>query len=192
MRRLLVLAALVALGAVVAVGLGQATSDDPAAEPARLSREQVLAPLRDAPPDLARLHRRMGELVPGGERALRSELRALRGRPVVVNLWASWCAPCRTELPFFQAQAARRGTEVAFLGVNVEDSRRGALGLLDRFPVPYPSVEDPRRAVARALGAVGLPSTAFYDRRGRLELVHQGSYRTEADLAADIERYAGA
>ena len=187
MRRLL---ALVALGAAVAIGLGQATSDDPAAAPAALSRQQVLAPLEEAPPDLARLHRRMGELVPGGERALRAELRALRGRPVVVNLWASWCAPCRTELPLFQAQAARRGTEVAFLGVDVEDSRRDAVRLLERFPVPYPSVEDPRRAISRSLGAVGLPSTAFYDRQGRLETIHQGAYRTEADLAADIERYA--
>ena len=190
MRRLLALLAVAALVAVVVVGLGQSRSGEPAAAPAPLSREQVLAPLRNAPPDLARLHRRMGELVPGGERALRAELRALRGRPVVVNLWASWCAPCRTELPLFQAQAARRGTEVAFLGVDVEDSRRGAARLLERFPVPYPSVEDPRREVARELGAVGLPSTAFYGRDGRLELVHQGSYRTEADLAADIERYA--
>jgi thiol-disulfide isomerase/thioredoxin len=194
MRRLLALAALLAVAALVAVGLGRAGDGDgddaDATAPRPLSRAEVTEPLRRAPPELARLHRRMGELVPGGARALDVELRRLRGRPVVVNLWASWCGPCRVELPFFQAQVARRGRSVAFLGVNVEDSREGARSLLDRFPLPYPSILDRRGAVVRRLRVAGLPSTAFYDRRGRLTIVHQGQYRTEGDLADDIERYA--
>jgi thiol-disulfide isomerase/thioredoxin len=190
MRRILVLAALLAVAALVAGGLGQAGDGADATAPRPLSRAEVTEQLRGAPPELARLHRRMGELVPGGERALATELRRLRGRPVVVNLWASWCGPCRVELPFFQAQAARHGRSVAFLGVDVEDSREEARRLLDRFPLPYPSILDRHRAVMRGLRVAGLPSTAFYDRRGRLIVVHQGQYRTEGDLADDIERYA--
>jgi cytochrome c biogenesis protein CcmG/thiol:disulfide interchange protein DsbE len=194
-RRPLALAALLALVAVIAVGLLQAGGEEettsPSASPSSpLTRAEVLEPLRDAPPDLAALHRRMGELVPGGERALRAELERVRGRPVVVNLWASWCAPCRDEMPYFQSEATRRGTSIAFLGVNVQDSEGGARKMLERFPVPYPSVVDGDRAVLRALRAQGLPVTAFYDRRGRLVVVRQGRYRTEAALAADIDRYA--
>jgi thiol-disulfide isomerase/thioredoxin len=192
-RRSLVLASLAILVAVVAVGLVQAGGEEEDATAGRagpLTRAQVLEPLRGAPPDLAALHRRMGELVPGGERALRAELERLRGRPVVVNLWASWCTPCRDELPYFQSQAARRGTRIAFLGVNVQDSEGGARRMLERFPVPYPSVVDPDRDVARALRAQGLPSTAFYGRDGRLVVLRQGRYRSEGALAADIHTNA--
>lgn len=188
---LLAVVAVVAVVVVVVVGLLQAREGgEEETQPTALTRAEVLNPLRGAPADLAALHRRMGELVPGGERALDAELARLRGRPVVVNLWASWCAPCRQELPYFQAQAARLGKQVAFLGVNVQDGEAGARRLLASFPVPYPSVVDRNREVVRALRAQGLPATAFYDRRGRLEIVRQGRYRNEAALAADIRRYA--
>ena len=117
-------------------------------------------------------------------------LRALRGLPVVVNLWASWCDPCRYELPFLQRQAVKRGAQVAFVGVDSGDNRDDARRLLARFPLPYPSIEDPRQTIAGRYGAPGLPAAAFCDRGGKLVLVHQGVFPSEAKLAEEIDRYA--
>ena len=70
------------------------------------------------------------------------------------------------------------------------DNRADARKLSARFPMPYPSVEDPRMTVAGRYGAIGLPATAFYDARGRFVVVHQGGFTRDAQLAAQIERYA--
>ena len=190
-KALIAIAALVVTAAVVA-GVLQTRDSDRATQgaPEPLSLAEVSRPPAEAPPALARLHARVNELTPGGPRALDAQLRALRGHPVVVNLWASWCDPCRYELPFFQRQAVARGARVAFLGVNSGDNREAARRLSERFPMPYPSIEDPRQAVAGRYGARGLPATAFYDARGRLVVVHQGAFASEAKLAAAIERYA--
>jgi cytochrome c biogenesis protein CcmG/thiol:disulfide interchange protein DsbE len=192
MRRAVIAIAVLAVTGAVVAGVLQAGGNDTATGSAitPLTRAQVTRPLAGSPPQLAALHRRVNELVPGGAAALDAQLRALRGHPVVVNLWASWCEPCRFELPFLQRQAVARGARVAFLGVNSGDSRDGARQLAAQFPMPYPSFEDPRQKVAGRYGAVGLPATAYYDARGKLALVHQGVYRSEAALAADIERYA--
>lgn len=189
-RAALAAAAVAAIVVVVVIGLRQAGDDTAQGDPRPLTREEVLEPLEGAPPQLAALHRRAGELVPGGTRALDAELRRLRGRPVVVNLWASWCGPCRFELPYFQAQASERGREIAFLGVDVNDEAAAARAFLRRFPVPYPSIEDPGSRVLQRLRVQGLPATAFYDTRGEMIFLHQGLYPTEAALADDIERHA--
>ena len=180
-----------AVAGVLVVGLVQAGDDAPSTQaPQPLSRAEVSAPLEGAPPKLVALRRRVNALVSGGLKAFDGELDALRGHPVVVNLWASWCGPCRYELPFFQRQAVERGDEVAFLGVNVGDTRRDAELFAREFPMPYPSVEDPRQRVRDRYGARGLPATAFYDARGELQFLHQGLFRTEAQLSEAIERYA--
>ena len=194
-KRLLVLGGmLVAVTLVVAVvvGVDQAGDRDPAAgaTPAPLSLAAVSKPLAGAPPELAALHARVNALQPGGKPALDAQLRALRGHPVVVNLWASWCDPCRYELPFFQRQAVKRGARVAFLGVNSNDNRAEARRLGARYPMPYPSFVDRRLSVAGEYGARGLPATAFYDASGKRVLVHQGPFTSEDQLAAQIDRYA--
>jgi cytochrome c biogenesis protein CcmG, thiol:disulfide interchange protein DsbE len=179
-----------AIAAVVVVGLLQAGGEDSSASPpASLSRAEVTAPLTGQPPALAALHARSGELVPGGLSKFDSELRALRGTPVVVNLWASWCGPCRFEIPFIQRQFRKRGTKVAFLGVNSDDADGNARRMLRELPMPYPSVVDDRANLAGRLGARGLPVTVFYDASGKQDYVHQGAYPSEAKLAEDIERY---
>ena len=192
MRKALLAIAGLAVAAAVVVGFLQARDSDRATSgaPAALSLADVSRPVAGAPPELAALHRRVNELVGGGVKALDAQLRALRGHPVVVNLWASWCDPCRYELPFFQRQAVQRADRVAFLGVNSGDNPQDARKLSARFPMPYPSFEDPRQAVAARYGAAGLPATAFYDASGELVLVHQGVFPSEAKLAAAIERYA--
>jgi thiol-disulfide isomerase/thioredoxin len=129
-----------------------------------------------------------------GQGDFEATLSRLRGFPVVVNNWASWCGPCREEFPMFQAQAAKRLDQVAFLGVLSEDSSDAASTFLRDHPVPYPSVDDPDGELGtwidRAL--VGLPNTLFYDGEGTLVYVKQGPYSDEKDLASDIERYAQA
>ncbi len=110
---------------------------------------------------------------------------------MVVNKWASWCDPCRAEFPFFGRQAAARGREVAFLGVNSGDSDRAAAAFLKRYPVSYPHYTDPDLEVAAVFhGVAAFPTTGFYDSRGRLSYLKQGGYPTERKLAEDIDRYA--
>lgn len=145
--------------------------------------------LAGSPPRLAALHRQGNDLLPGGKSAYEKRIAALRGYPVVVNLWASWCGPCRFEFPLFQKMAARYGKRVAFLGVDAADSRDAASTFLREAPVPYPSYTDPGEDISRDLGARGYPDTAFYDRSGKLVHFKQGPYGDEAELAADIRRY---
>lgn len=147
--------------------------------------------LRGAPAPLAALYESGNELLTGGLAAYEEQIADLGGYPVVVNKWASWCAPCRAEFPFFQSQAAEHGKEVAFLGVDSEDNEDAAVSFLDELPVPYPSYTDPDGEIADAIGAGReFPTTVFYDAGGEIVYVHRGGYQDEADLAADIERYA--
>jgi thiol-disulfide isomerase/thioredoxin len=192
MPKVLIALGAVALVIVVVIGANQAGDSAPVASTvaAPLTRAAVSRPLTAAPAELAALHARVNELAPGGKQALDTQLRALRGHPVVVNLWASWCDPCRHELPFFQRQAIKRGARVAFLGVNSNDNDADARKLGARYPMPYPSFVDPRLAVAGDFGARGLPATAFYDAQGKRVLVHQGGFTSETQLSAEIDRYA--
>ena len=144
----------------------------------------------NAPPRLAKLNDQANHLLDGGLDAFRARLRSLRGYPVVVNRWASWCAPCRAEFPFFQKQAVDRGAEIAFLGVDVEDNDGDAREFLAEFPIPFPSYKDPDLKISAYLKVLGPPSTIFYDSDGELAYVHQGAYPSEDKLVEDIERYA--
>ncbi len=147
--------------------------------------------LAGSPPPLARLHGQANRLLGGGVDAYRRRIASLNGYPLVVNVWASWCGPCRFEFPHFQGAAARYGKRVAFLGVNSQDSNDAASTFLGEAPVPYPSYTDPGQDIVDSIGAnLGLPDTAFYDRHGKLVYLKQGPYDNEAELRADIQRYA--
>jgi cytochrome c biogenesis protein CcmG, thiol:disulfide interchange protein DsbE len=147
--------------------------------------------LARAPEPLAKIYDQPNRLLPGGTDAFEQRLADLRGYPVVVNKWASWCGPCREEMPWFQRLSARLGERIAFLGVNSEDSDSLAKEFLSEFPLPYPSYSDPDEEIAEAMKAtIGFPATAFYDSSGDLAHVQQGQYASIDALAADIERYA--
>jgi cytochrome c biogenesis protein CcmG, thiol:disulfide interchange protein DsbE len=147
--------------------------------------------LAGSPAPLAALHRQADDLLPGGKDAYEARLAGLRGYPTVVNVWASWCGPCRFEFPHLQQAAASYGKRVAFLGVDSEDSDDAAATFLEEAPVPYPSYTDPDKDIAASLGAsLGFPDTAFYDRHGKLVYLKQGPYSEPAELRVDIERYA--
>ena len=110
----------------------------------------------------------------------------------MVNVWASWCDPCRAEFPVFQRASTKLGKRVAFIGLDSQDNDEEAASFLKRFPIAYPSYTDGDNKVAQVFGGVfGLPTTVFYDAKGRKQYVHAGPYKDEAKLRADIARYAG-
>lgn len=157
----------------------------------RLTLADMQAQLRGSPPQLAALHAAGGRLLPTTKSGFRAQLTKLRGTPVVVNKWASWCGPCRFEFPYLQTTATQFGKQVAFIGLNSGDVDTDARGFLHRFPVPYPSYIDPADHVAFSVGMPsGAPITEFYDRAGKRTYIHEGVYASRALLAADIRRYA--
>ena len=114
-------------------------------------------------------------------------LESFRGRPVVLNFWASWCVPCRKEMPAFQAVYREVHARVAFVGVDHEDARTDALTFLRTTGVRYPIAFDPDGTTARDFGMFGVPTTVFIDARGR-ELERHTGQLSRADLEATIER----
>jgi thiol-disulfide isomerase/thioredoxin len=190
-RRLLAVLAAVTVAAVVVIGLTQAGGKEaPRAAPFDLRQAQ--RQLAGAPPQLAALYRQANALLPGGRRAFHARLAALRGHPVVINKWASWCGPCQVEFPVFQRVAASHGKRIAFVGIDGTDKRPAARAFLRRHPLPYPSYEDPGEAISRSIQApANYPITVFRDARGKTVFIHQGLYRSDADLRRDIGRYLG-
>lgn len=148
--------------------------------------------LAGSPSALAALHKQADQLLGGGKHAYEKQIAALRGYPVVTNVWASWCGPCRSEFPILQKLSARYGKEVAFLGINKQDSDDAAATFLSEAPVPYPSYTDPHGELAESLGPSlgGLPNTAYYDRKGELVYLKQGQYPDLAAFEADLRHYA--
>jgi cytochrome c biogenesis protein CcmG, thiol:disulfide interchange protein DsbE len=190
MRRLLIAIGGLGLIAVVVIGLAQSSSNNHKPKSKAFSAAQIERMLAGSPAPLAAVHRQSSQLIPGGKTALEARLKELRGHPVVVNLWAAWCGPCRAEFPVFQVQGVKFGKRVAFLGLDSVDNHGNAADFLRSFPVPYPSYEDPKGRVSRDLAVAGYPDTVFYSASGERTYVHQGPYRDEAKLAEDIRRYA--
>src|SRR3954454_24943220 len=141
--------------------------------------------LAGAPKRLADLYDQADQLLPGGADAFQQRLAELSGHPVVVNKWASWCGPCREEMPWFQREAAANGKRIAFIGIDSRDSDAAAKQFLSEFPVPYPSYTDPDQDIAEVINAtIGTPATAIYDSSGAQVHVQQGQYASQAALAA--------
>lgn len=154
--------------------------------------------VRAAPPSTA-LQPTSGERAPDIELPLvvdperTIDLRDVTGRPVVLNFWASWCVPCRREMPTFQAAHERLAGQVAFIGINHQDRREDALDLLAETGVTYPIGYDPAGDVARAYGLFGMPTTVFISAGGEIlarrtgELDADELERTIEDLLFDDE-----
>jgi cytochrome c biogenesis protein CcmG/thiol:disulfide interchange protein DsbE len=116
----------------------------------------------------------------------RVSVEELRGVPVVLNLWASWCTPCREEAPRLREGWQRFGPRgVAFLGLNIQDLRGDARDFSREFGLTYPSVRDARRGVADRYGATGIPETFFVDTRGRV-VGHVIGVVSESQLNAGV------
>jgi cytochrome c biogenesis protein CcmG, thiol:disulfide interchange protein DsbE len=193
MRRLLAVIGGIALVAVVVIGVTQASHNDgPAAKVTRFDLAAAKRKLAAAPGALRHLYAQANQLLPGGKPAFDRRLAELRGHPLVVNKWASWCGPCQSEFPVFQSVATQEGAKVGFLGVDGTDADAAARRFLDRRPLPFPSYTDPHEVIARSLEIPkNYPMTIFLDRRGRMAHIHVAAYRNEAALRKDIRRYLG-
>jgi thiol-disulfide isomerase/thioredoxin len=98
-----------------------------------------------------------------------------RGRWVLVNLWASWCGPCRDEAPELERWwDAHRGGGVTVLGINVQDNSEDALAFLDEFETTYPQLRSVGDERSDAFGSTGVPENFLVDPRGRLALIWRG------------------
>jgi thiol-disulfide isomerase/thioredoxin len=121
--------------------------------------------------------------------SLAEALEALRGRPALINVWASWCPPCREELPLLAAAERRFGRRIAFIGADLEDDEGSARGFLHRAGSDYPSFPVNAGEVADLLGpARGTPLTFILDGAGEVVDEHIGAYGSAAELDAELLR----
>jgi cytochrome c biogenesis protein CcmG, thiol:disulfide interchange protein DsbE len=128
---------------------------------------------------------------PGSRAALAARVRDLRGRPIVITVWASWCRPCQHENALIRQAARENRGRIAFLGVDLNDTRRAAAAFLGHHPLPfsnYQSSLDLRPIIPVTL--TGVPETIFIAPVGGIVFVHVGAYTSRATLAADISKYA--
>ena len=100
----------------------------------------------------------------------------LKGKPAVINFWASWCEPCKTEAPEFAKVSKAFAGQVSFLGVTMLDGKDPALAYTKRYKIGYDNVRDSRGVIAKRYSVTGVPETAFVDASGRLVGKYIGAF----------------
>jgi len=99
----------------------------------------------------------------------------LKGEVVMINFWATWCVPCRQEMPHLEALHQRYSSlGFTLLGVNVEDNPDGATKFLKETPVSFPILFDPKNEVSKLYNVVAMPSTVLVGRDGTMRFIHHG------------------
>lgn len=160
------------------------------AQSAPPSAGQAARELQGSPAALASLHSQASRLL-GSASALRSRLGSLHGYPVVINVWAHWCLPCKAEFPLFASASATYGRRVAFLGFDANDPEASeAQAFLTKHHVSYPSYSGESAELSWLAPIENLPDTIYLDAQGKVLYTHIGQYETEGTLASDISRYA--
>jgi peroxiredoxin len=101
-------------------------------------------------------------------------LRSYAGTPVVINFFASWCAPCRAEAPGLAQLARRFGSRVQLLGISIDDKRPGATAFAQHYHWTWPIVFEPNDGLAYRFGLYGKPTTVVIDQQGRIAWQHAG------------------
>jgi cytochrome c biogenesis protein CcmG, thiol:disulfide interchange protein DsbE len=140
------------------------------------------APLDRGLPDLT-----LPCLGPGGP----VTLSGLRGRPMVVNIWASWCPPCAREMPILERAHRRLGDRVGFLGVDLLDTREAGSAAAVDFGTGFPSVFDPDGRTRALLNVPGPPVTLFVRADGEIAYRQVGEIRSRAQLRALVVDHLG-
>jgi thiol-disulfide isomerase/thioredoxin len=190
MRRVLYILAPIALVAVVVIGLTQTGGSGNLGDGTNFDLDGAKKTLSTAPAPLNGLYSQANTLIGGGESAFDQQIAQLKGTPVIVNKWASWCGPCQAEFPVFQQAAVTHGKQIAFLGLNSGDKDKAALKFLKTRPLPFPSYTDGDNKIATKREiAAGFPMTEFIGRDGKPAYTHTGPYTSEDQLNKDIQRY---
>lgn len=114
-------------------------------------------------------------------------LSSLKGKPVVVNVWASWCGPCTREAPSLAQASAQYAGRVQFLGVDIEDQLTPARAFIAKYGWTYPSVFDPTGSIRDDLGLLGQPVTVLYDASGAKVFSWSGA-TSPGQLTAEIAK----
>jgi cytochrome c biogenesis protein CcmG, thiol:disulfide interchange protein DsbE len=127
-----------------------------------------------------------GELTEMSADEFEGVLVGLRGTPVIVNIWASWCSPCRTETPLLERTWKTHGDEVTILGVGSKDVPSNLLAFMNEFGVSYPNVFDSSGEIRARLGLRGFPTTYVFGADGKLRTTIVGGL-TEQRLAAVLQ-----
>jgi peroxiredoxin len=116
-------------------------------------------------------------------------LSELRGQVVMINFWATWCGPCRQEMPLLeQLHAKYEPLGFTLLGVNVEPDSAPAEQWLKRVPVSFPILFDRENKVSALYGVEAMPSTVLIDREGKVRHVHRGYKAGDESVYADLVR----
>ena len=117
------------------------------------------------------------------------QLSELKGHVVMINFWATWCGPCRQEMPLLeQIHAKYEPLGFTLLGVNVEPDSAAATTWLKGVPVTFPILFDRQNQVAERFGVQGMPSSVFVDRSGKVRYVHRGYQPVDESKYADMVR----
>ncbi len=116
-------------------------------------------------------------------------LSELKGQVVMINFWATWCGPCRQEMPLLQQlQVKYEPLGFTLVGINVEPESAGARTWLEKVPVTFPILFDRQNQVAERFGVQGMPSSVFVDRSGKVRYVHRGYQPGDESKYADMIR----
>ena len=171
--RTILLGVVLVVGLLVAVAVAASRGQSASPEPPVAGSGDNLPRLEDRPPaDQAfALPPATLEGFGGGPSV---DLADFRGEPLIVNFWATWCAPCVKEMPEFSKAFAEFGDQVAFLGIDVEDAPPNAEPFVERLGIDYPLAIDPRREFYRSVGNVGMPTTLLVDGDGIVRYRHTG------------------
>lgn len=116
----------------------------------------------------------------------------LMGTPTIINLWASYCGPCKTELPILAKAHTSYGDRVRIIGIDFADGDDNAARALARNAgVDYPLYVDPKSLVKNDLRVIGLPQTVFVDAQGTIVATERAAFGSSSELSAAIEKHLG-
>jgi cytochrome c biogenesis protein CcmG, thiol:disulfide interchange protein DsbE len=200
---------LVAALVLLVVGCSQTTADPgggvPTAPPALQSRdpspeEMASAKERAGIADCPTSSRRVQPVADGlpdltldclgGGREVR--LAGLRGTPMVINIWAQWCGPCRTEAPHLAATSRDAGERIDFIGIDYADpDPAAALDFARAASWSYPQLQDRESKIKPELEIIGVPTTLFVDADGRVVYQHRAPFGSEDQLRDAIAEHLG-
>lgn len=167
------IASTVAIAAIVAVALASAACSGS-------SKRTGGGPAGDSTGGAAMLPSSPDALPPFDRTKFDQLLGQLHGRPVVVNIWASWCGPCTQEAPELAKVARAFQGQVQFVGVDIADQVAPAKTFIHRYGWPYPSVFDPNGDIRDGFGLIGQPHTLVFDADGKRVFAHSGPVTASA------------